>query len=634
MMLMTLLGFTLAASGAEVATPNGFALIITNNRSLDAQRPDLQYADDDGAAYAELLGQVFGNERVSLLTRFDANSAALHGAWPTRAIAPTREALAIAIGALAKRLGDERALGHATELVLIFAGHGDLDAGQGFIELEDARLTAQQFETEVIARLPADRIHVVLDSCNSYFMLNPRKPGGRRWAATATPADGLLTRYKNVGVIVSTSAEAVTYEWSELQSGIFSYEVRSGIRGGADADGDGLITYAELAAFISVANSQVPNDYYRPKVFAQGPGSNGAAVFIDTRVATGRRLELGREGAHRLTVRNSMGVRLIDLHTESGSGGRVLLPEGDALDIAERVAATEKDGHPLAHHYRMPEGSGSQRLEQLTATDAPIAGRGDVPVFRSLFDKPFGPRALELARPTLFVTDPTGLPQGVSQQDADRLRVHLQYAAQGARTQRLVSGGSAAVLGTAVTAGAALYGRSADPERASGALAIGTIGVTLAGTGLAAMFIRRTEESLAIDYSEMNLESEVARSASVVVMERKFEQAAAETRRARRVAGIVGASVGVAGGVFYGFFNRDGSNNLTSLGYLGLGSSLLLIVLGASSFFVETPVERAWTFYLDDSRLGAAPDAPQVTLAPLLGGTPGGATVFGLSGTF
>ena len=59
---------------------------------------------------------------------------------------------------------------------------------------------------------------------------------------------GLRPR-ENVGLLLSTSSARESHEWSGFESGVFSHEVRSGLYGAADADGDGRVSYAEIAAF-------------------------------------------------------------------------------------------------------------------------------------------------------------------------------------------------------------------------------------------------------------------------------------------------------------------------------------------------------------------------------------------------
>lgn len=70
-------------------------------------------------------------------------------------------------------------MGHRTRGYFVFAGHGDIANGEGFLELQDGRLTGSELET-LLKSAGADELHVVLDSCNSWFVLSPRKPGGGR----------------------------------------------------------------------------------------------------------------------------------------------------------------------------------------------------------------------------------------------------------------------------------------------------------------------------------------------------------------------------------------------------------------------------------------------------------------------
>ncbi|PIE19500.1 MAG: hypothetical protein CSA65_02390 [Proteobacteria bacterium] len=44
-----------------------------------------------------------------------------------------------------------------------------------------------------------------------------------------------------------------------------------GLDGAADANGDEQITYRELGAFVKRANASIPNDRFRPSIFAVPP---------------------------------------------------------------------------------------------------------------------------------------------------------------------------------------------------------------------------------------------------------------------------------------------------------------------------------------------------------------------------
>ena len=75
-----------------------------------------------------------------------------------------------------------------------------------------------------------------------------------------------------------------------FQAGVFSHEVRSGLYGAADANGDGQVSYREIAAFIERANAAIPNERFRPEVYAKEPTSG--RNLLDLRTGLARRLEL------------------------------------------------------------------------------------------------------------------------------------------------------------------------------------------------------------------------------------------------------------------------------------------------------------------------------------------------------
>ncbi|HTU60673.1 MAG TPA: hypothetical protein VMF89_19610, partial [Polyangiales bacterium] len=321
--------------------------------------------------------------------------------------------------------------------------------GQGYLDLADGRLTARELDELVIARLRAERVHLVLDSCNSYFLLSPRKPGGKRWSNPQDAPRDLLAKYPHVGALLSTSAEAVTYEWSEIQSGVFSYEVRAGLRGAADLNADGQITYAELSGFIRVANRPIVNDLYRPKVFSRSPAADQRrddAVIAELPRSAPRRLILGPDTRRRLTLRDHHGVRLLDLHKERGTSALLTLPPSAALSVQERVASAER---PTLTDYALPD-AGELQLEALHARTAEQQGRGEPPLFDMLFAEPFGTESFERALNEAKAHDEA--PTGVTERDAERLRLHLSLIGRQAAGSRKDLAASLLLTGAIPTA--------------------------------------------------------------------------------------------------------------------------------------------------------------------------------------
>src|SRR5262249_39525202 len=153
-----------------------------------------------------------------------------------------------------------------------FAGHGGVDASRGYVSLEDGRLSGNELGAEIVSRIGAHSIHMILDACNSYLVAYARGPGGtRRPVKDFASAVYDLGRDPRVGLLLSTSSATESHEWDAFQAGVFSHEVRSGLYGAADADGNGNVSYREIAAFVARANEAIDNDRFRPHVFAHAP---------------------------------------------------------------------------------------------------------------------------------------------------------------------------------------------------------------------------------------------------------------------------------------------------------------------------------------------------------------------------
>ena len=380
------------ASGPAHATAGTrtLALVVTNNRSTTLALPDLQYADDDGARYYRLFRSVADKDSVFLLTTFDRASASSYPELVGTARPPTRAAVEEAVTRLAAAAENAHKNGEKTTFYFVYAGHGDVDNGRGFIDLEDGRIDGQFIESAIIEKIAADTKHVLLDSCNSFFVMNPRKPGGRRWATPKDMAMGFAKRHPEVGLFLSTNSDAEVFEWSELESGVFSHEVRSGLSGAADVDGDGNVSYSELAGFVDQANSRIARDTLRPHIYYRGPnGESTVALFVPVK-ATGRRLILG-QGAMRLWIKSENGERLLDLHKEKPPLTLVLPgPANQSVSIyVEQQAATSSD-RPVVDEHDAAAGDGEIRLAELASTRPTLLARGDH-LFMSLFAMPYGP---------------------------------------------------------------------------------------------------------------------------------------------------------------------------------------------------------------------------------------------------
>jgi hypothetical protein len=444
-----------ALSLVLAAGPSGFAIVIGNNASPSLNLPELRYADDDAARMTETFA-VLGRVEVTLLTTFDADTARLHPELMGAASAPTKANVEAAFGRMTAWGQAERAAGRRTRGYFVFSGHGDMEKGEGFLELADARLGATDFE-RLLKSAAVDELHVVLDSCNSWFVISPRRAGGQFFPTPAEATRALVERLPNVGVLVSTSAESEVYEWSELQSGVFSYALRSGLVGGADANHDGDLTYAELAAFVDTATKGIKNPNYRPRVFARGPGGGTGQGFasLDGEAATVLVTTSGEPA--RLRVRDGDGIRLFDVNLAGGPERKLFLPKRvvvPGLVVERSTAAGWKE-------FKLPAGQTVVRLNELEVAEVQAASRGVSTALQDLFEVAFDEGQVSTWT-TREAAEAGSRALGVSRAAVDRVSFFLETAAlreERTKQQQWVLGGIVAVMGGAMWGVSAAFPR-------------------------------------------------------------------------------------------------------------------------------------------------------------------------------
>jgi hypothetical protein len=480
-----------------------FAVVIGNNRSLGIRRPDLHYADDDAAKYFTIF-QTVASGGVTLLADFDDDTARLFPEARAHAIAPTRAELLRVGHELAERVQRANGTGGETDVYFVFAGHGDVDEGLGFVDLLDSRFTSVDLE-QWLRAIPFSHAHVILDSCNSFFMLGSRRPGGHYYATSEDAARSLSTRLPNVGVFLSTSAEGESFEWSEIQSGIFSHVVRSGLLGAADANGDGAVSYVELAAFVATATGDVPNPNMRPHVFSRGPGGHDETAILPAGARTGARtLRLSDAASLRVRLRDRESLPLFDANEEAGQGLVLAIPDAWADGaILERPTGGAVAG--ALQTFAVPASSGDLTLASLQPVLARGTPRGPAEVFRSLFARPFGARAL--AKYVAQVgTEPPQV-YGVSREDAERMDFLLREIASAEHGQRVLSGSASVGVGAlvGVVGGSMLYygnrlnGQNRSSANAWGGSYVG-FGALMTAYGLYTLAEPWSGEQAAFDY--------------------------------------------------------------------------------------------------------------------------------------
>jgi hypothetical protein len=250
-----------------------------------------------------------------------------------------------------------------TQIVLLFyfSGHSDghaLELGRDRVSFADLR--------DRLHAIDADLRVVVVDSCRSGNILAV-KGGTLGPAYDIALADNLAS--SGEVLITSSAADEAALESSEIGGSFFSHHFVSGLRGAADASGDGLVTLAEAYQYAfartvtstadTVVGTQHPGYDYRlsgrgdlvltqvlrPSAILDVPSGFDRVLVVDQQ-ASRVLAELGPGGARRLALRP--GVYL--LHGRRGNerySGRVTLAAGantrvSAGDLAV-VSARDQD---------------------------------------------------------------------------------------------------------------------------------------------------------------------------------------------------------------------------------------------------------------------------------------------------
>ena len=362
-----------------------YAIIVATNEAQGEVLSPLRYADDDGARYFELLEMLGGP--VELLSVLDRETQTLHPEIAARARTPVARELHGALDRTFRAIDADNARGVRTVFYFVYVGHGSISSsGEGQVHLLDRRFSRSDLYQKVIDRSPARVNHIVIDACNAYFMVARRGSGdqeGDKQAIDRFLSREQLAEHPNTGVIVSTSQAQETHEWSRFMSGIFSHEVRSAMAGAADVDGDGLVRYDELDAFLDAANARVIHPSARLNAYVAPPRLNLAEPVFDSRLAEqATRLELDERVSGRMHIEDERGVRVADFNTAPDGPITLVLNPGSRYFL--RGANGERTFKATARH----------RVHAARVQPQPrqIAARGseDQTFRRDLFAVPFG----------------------------------------------------------------------------------------------------------------------------------------------------------------------------------------------------------------------------------------------------
>jgi hypothetical protein len=218
------------------------------------------------------------------------------------------------------RMALSRDSGYRVELVLYYSGHSDEEG----LLLGSTRLRYRELR-RVLEQSPADVRLAVLDACASGAALRA-KGGVRRQAFQVEGSD----RLRGQAYLTSSRAEEASQESDKLGGSVFTHAFLAGVRGAADADGDGRVTLLEAYRY---AYRETVEKTSSTRVGPQHPEfdldlSGSGDVVLSDLAQAGAVLELAGDLRGRIRVSDSTGAVAADLEHLSGRNLPLGLPAG------------------------------------------------------------------------------------------------------------------------------------------------------------------------------------------------------------------------------------------------------------------------------------------------------------------
>lgn len=386
--------FTLGVAPLRAAPTERFAVVVGNNLAPREDLAALHYADDDAARLHELFTAA-GMHSV-LLTVMDEETQGLMPGLASQALPPTRQQLLSVLQDTDALMERAHARGSLVEFTFAFAGHGMGSAeGGASIYLLDGPFTRADLMEFVVKASPADFNHVLVDACDSYFMVAQRGAGEGGYAndrVDAPQAEDLIRQYLvgdgpmqdvRTGFVVSTNQAAQSHEYEGFHSGVFSHVVHSALTGAADANRDGRVEYSEVLAYAAAASQEIRDPRARLTVYGRPPPRDVHRPLMDlTDARFSHYLRLGPDVHGRLHVEDDRTIRYADLNKPAGT--EMLL----ALVDQTTYRVVREDGNVAVVPLRMDR-RGAVRVGAFSPLGTTARGDLGVTLRKELFSIPF-----------------------------------------------------------------------------------------------------------------------------------------------------------------------------------------------------------------------------------------------------
>lgn len=371
---MSLLLPVLASEAAPVseqrlAPVRRFALLVGVNDGGPG-RPRLRYAASDARAFGRVLEELGGVQPSDTLMLEEVD----------------RAGLLRGLERLKAMVAEAGAAGGRTEALVYYSGHSDEEG----LLLREERVEYGELRRALEA-LPADVRIAVLDSCASGTLA--RRKGGKRRPAFLVDASASVRGH---AILTSSSEDESSQESDRIGGSYFTHNLVTGLRGAADATGDGRVTLHEAYQFAfheTLARTE------RTRGGAQHPAYDielagaGDLVLTDLRT-TDAGLTLAEPLDGRLYIRNAVGQLVVELNKQGGRTTELGLQPGDYTVLREQRGQTSTAGFSLKAGGKvvLAERDFSSVASEVTALRGGGGGEGVEARHYRFFNLAFAPR--------------------------------------------------------------------------------------------------------------------------------------------------------------------------------------------------------------------------------------------------
>ncbi len=352
------LGATVRSADANTKRLRRFALVIGANNG-GSKRVKLRYAGSDAKSFAKVVTRLGGVSAADVSVLLDPSSSQLDAGFAK----------------LKRRLAGARSKKTRVELIVYYSGHSD---EQGLL-LAGVRYRYDRLRKQVRS-MPADVNIAILDSCASGAFTRT-KGGTRRPPFLVDSAN----RVRGHAFLSSSSADEDAQESDRIRASFFTHYLLSGLRGGADANRDKVVTLSEAYQFAyreTVTRTRSTKHGAQHPAYDMHLAGTGDVVMTDLR-STSASLVLARDVAGRVYVHDAKQRLVVELRKASGAPVVLGLGPGSYQLVLHRGTGKYKMKVRLSRGRQLSVSLSSFtrfRAEDTVARGGVIQRRADYPV--------------------------------------------------------------------------------------------------------------------------------------------------------------------------------------------------------------------------------------------------------------